>query len=153
MSKALKYTPYAPRQRDEAGAWLLENDRRLYADGVAMRDAAREFGDHMGYQVSGHFLGRVAAKLRREGRLRYRGAASAIPPGQIFPVCFSMTVWARLRGACRWLVEQEGAELDDRYIARRITEGVVTSDGRVRFSAVPGVSIRAIELARRMAGV
>ncbi|MCK4601391.1 MAG: hypothetical protein KAU28_02925 [Phycisphaerae bacterium] len=132
---------------------MLENDRRLYAGGVAMQTAAREFSDHMGYQVSGHFLGRVVARLGRERRLRYRGTASVILNGRVCPIEYSMTVWARLGGACRWLVAQEGADLDNEYIARRIIDGVVTSDGTSRFLPVADVSIRAVELARRAAGV
>lgn len=143
----LKYMPYTKGQREEAAAWLVEHDGELYAASRPMAEAAAKFSDRIGYRVSAHFIGRIAAKLRREGQVRYAGR---------LPIVLKLewrghdgATWARLIGACRWLLREEGSDLSDLYLARRILEGVSDPRGGLRFSRVRGVTIEAVQMARR----
>lgn len=111
---------YTPETREAAAQWLIEHDEQLYGEGVSMSAAAKRFSDEQTGSVTAHFLGRVAAKLRRSKQLSFRPKLRPIAE----PVEGLLSAeWEQLTAAVRLAMMNDGCEAPSGYIARRLRSG------------------------------
>ena len=146
------YEPYSPEIRQAARAWLLEHWVSLYVNGTSMRQAAQFFTENTGHRASGHFLGRVAAKLREAGLIEYHGSGR-----KLTEACWRESTpaeWVRLEGAVRLVMwrwaPKRADKLSDAFVARVIREGIIENGRRV-LCPILWVSIEAVARLRRVA--